>query len=270
MGHLVSKDNMTMNIRHGVLQIVILLFYGWFVTSCHSTISEVATPQSLPDSTPTATPTATPTPAPGYQSQIDTTSGLIGYWKMDGDWDDSVANHHATANGATLTTGQIGAGAGSFLNGNSASIPYSSDFDLDQFSIELSFQADSIPGSYTTIIARNDNEYGIWIHPSGAIECSGDYFYLPSSTTLSLGSWHHIVCVIDRTAGITLYVDGVLDNSVVDTWTWAFQPVTINIGTDSFGDPGLNGTIDEISFYNLLLTEEQVSAHYTAWAAEFP
>ncbi len=61
-------------------------------------------------------------------------SDIVGYWKMDGNWQDySGKGHHAVANGTVghTTNGKIGSGSGVFDDLLSwAEVPYHADFDF--------------------------------------------------------------------------------------------------------------------------------------------
>lgn len=80
-----------------------------------------------------------------------------------------------------------------------------------------------------------------------------------STTNISDGVWHHIACVYDRSTNIKIYIDGVLENT----------DSTVNTGDIDVSDnfwigkqEGLgrdyDGTIDDVSAYNKLLTNTEI------------
>jgi len=95
---------------------------------------------------------------------------------------------------------------------------------------------------------------------------SGSGFDNVTVSTISSGSWHHIVTVHNGTS-LDIYLDGIKQNS---------SPVTVvalnaNIGDDfTIGrytiSPGYywDGKIDEVAIWNTVLTEQEVQSIYNA------
>lgn len=78
------------------------------------------------------------------------------------------------------------------------------------------------------------------------------------------GGWHHVVALLDRDTGITVYVDGVAQFTA-----GAFSGSLANSGelilgksTNSFA-PYYKGDLDEVALYGNLLTPARVQAHYS-------
>ena len=76
--------------------------------------------------------------------------------------------------------------------------------------------------------------------------------------------WHHVVALLDRDSGITVYVDG-----IAQTTAGAFTASLANSGelllgksSNLFG-PYYKGDLDEVALYGSLLTPARVQAHYT-------
>lgn len=88
---------------------------------------------------------------------------------------------------------------------------------------------------------------------------------------------HHVVCTIadNTTAGVLLYVDGVLQTKTTATagsvlnWTDLLAWTVGNTIDNGVGDYGLDGIIDEAAVYDSVLTASQIQDHYTAGSTGF-
>lgn len=76
--------------------------------------------------------------------------------------------------------------------------------------------------------------------------------------------WHHVVALLDRDTGITVYVDG-----VAQATAGAFTGSLANSGELIVGKsanifaPYYKGDLDEVALYGNLLTPTRIQAHYT-------
>jgi hypothetical protein len=76
--------------------------------------------------------------------------------------------------------------------------------------------------------------------------------------------WHHVVALLDRDTGITVYVDGVANSTA-----GAFTGSLANSGELIVGEstssliPTFKGDLDEVALYGNLLSPARVQAHYT-------
>jgi hypothetical protein len=84
-------------------------------------------------------------------------------------------------------------------------------------------------------------------------------------TALTDWNWHHFVVTYDG-ATLTLYMDGVSKGTFSTTTFVAFTTGNVQFGSTNTG--GLyGGGVDEVQFYNKVLTSAQVTAHYNAGVA---
>lgn len=89
-----------------------------------------------------------------------------------------------------------------------------------------------------------------------------------SSATYLDGQWHHVAATSDPTAGIALYVDGVLAGSAAYTapndfagyWRWGGDTWDSSWPTDYFW----LGTMDEVAVYGTALPAPRIAVHYQA------
>ena len=86
-----------------------------------------------------------------------------------------------------------------------------------------------------------------------------------ATSALTLSVWTHIVAVRDST-NLFMYINGVLDNTTAGIPAGALtDPSQIfTIGSNSTGNFGYAGRLDEVAVYNFALSPARVLAHYNA------
>ena len=183
----------------------------------------------------------------------------------------------------------------SFTNGYS---PYALDFDgtndyidcgnnsslqfqpTDALTLSCWFKADSY--SSNTIIASNNEwtgayrGYNLQLTSTGVLRFtmtstytpSNNYIQISSSTTISTGSWYHIVITKDTSianTGLNMYING-SPTSVTRASLGTLSSFTyvsdFNIGGVGNGNQLFNGSISNVSVWNTNLTSSQVSEIY--------
>jgi hypothetical protein len=85
-----------------------------------------------------------------------------------------------------------------------------------------------------------------------------------STRSVSDNLWHHIAITYEQADGglVSLYIDGVLDNSNPNTgdWSWpAGQQVELGLSHDSYWRP-YNGQLDDVRIYNRELADTEVAS----------
>jgi len=91
-----------------------------------------------------------------------------------------------------------------------------------------------------------------------------DFFRIFSEPIVVPRQWYHVVGIADETM-LSLYVDGTLISSIPFVGTVVQNDVPIVFGKSSIiTEPTryFNGKIDEVLFYNRVLTEEEVRTLY--------
>tara|TARA_B100001559_G_scaffold36681_1_gene27584 strand:+ start:259 stop:1137 length:879 start_codon:yes stop_codon:yes gene_type:complete len=107
----------------------------------------------------------------------------------------------------------------------------------------------------------------IELDASGTPEFNG-YMYGPairvgSTSTLALNTWYHIVFTTSSTDGKKFYLNGVLEGNNVDTQDATTTTPNANfIGQSTWGSDYFDGQIDQLRFYNSVLTQTQVTELY--------
>lgn len=203
-------------------------------------------------------------------SDIDLQKGLVGWWKFDGNTNDSSSNHIAsTNNGATLTTDRKG-------KANSA-------YSFNGLGNYIDIHSNNLP--------QNAKPYTLaaWIKPNGSgnfgiigwgtwgSSASNNGFRTDTNTgnpqlvnywwsrdiavqipTLFDGNWHHVIATYDGTTR-SLYFDG----NVVGSDT----PIAPNIGSGGNARIGstnnaewFNGSIDDVRVYKRSISANEAKA----------
>ncbi len=211
-------------------------------------------------------------------------SGLLHQYKYDGNANDEKAtNHGSLQNTPTLTTDRFGIANRAYaFNGSSqymtSNLPYTNPNDL---SLSLWFKTTTnqggrligLGGSQTGASANYDRH--LYMNNAGQL-----YFgvnptpvkTVNTTTSYNDNVWHHAVATLSSSAGIRLYVDGVLIGTDATAtsgqagysgyWRVAYDNIT---GWPSAPSSALfNGSIDDILIYNRAITGTEVSTLYTS------
>ena len=212
---------------------------------------------------------------------ITAPSGLVGWWRAEGNANDSVgANNGVLGSGAGFTNGEVGQAFA--FNGTSSShvsIPDSPVLDsfTNRITIELWFKANetSANSDWEALVSKGNATWEIQA-TTGAKTLS---FYMtgpsPNGVTgtrnVKDGQWHHVAAAYDGT-NICLYVDGTLDVSTPSSGTITQNSYPMGIGYNTqgvFGSPAyfFVGLVDEVSLYHRALSSNEIAAIYNAGSA---
>lgn len=237
------------------------------------------------------------------------TTGLVAHWKLNGNALDASGNgHNGTLHNITSTGGKAGTAStacyftGSTVTPSYISFPYSSDFDVANYSICATVK---IAGFYTgpcdanTLLRRggdgstggymlyHSNEFYRSCSCTGTVDttmfnfactagsnpanCTG-WQYSPA---IQENQWYSLVATFDG-SNFKIYVNGVLKTSNPST-----SPVAIGTSTDSIvlgyntwnagaGYPyPFKGAMDDIRLYNRVLTTSEID-DYTNSTLDVP
>ena len=203
--------------------------------------------------------------------------------------DYSDSSNNGTVSGATWSSssGVDGHGAYSF-NGTSDYIGgFGDTYDMgtQDFSMEAWFKTSSDDRGFlmSKLEVWGSNNPGYWmahLETQNIVKCYGvtaesnQIWNLAADSTTNDGSWHHVVCSIDRDGYARLYVDGDLDDSVdisahssesLDNDHDFFIGKRDNTATPYY----FNGYLDELKMYDHALTSEQVEAIYNSGSPDY-
>ncbi len=208
-----------------------------------------------------------------------TTLGLVGYWPMDGNFNDAGPYAiHGSNFGATPTTnyGAQPNKAMQFLNPSPTSttvvqwgtIPINSNLNFtgtQDFTIVFYMFANS-PFVHTGGFYDNNLNYagpGIWFwnNPTTRVQFNYKNASISSLGTFPLGQWVHIAAV--RESGtLKLYINGMLNNTGSEGAQPPVYSYPARLGTMFYQTfphyNGLNGKMDELRIYNRALTAIEI------------
>jgi hypothetical protein len=217
------------------------------------------------------------------------------YWRL-GELADPLVDVGASGNdainsGALLDQpGALGGDSNTavrFNGGEHIEIPHSSDYLLDNGSVQLWFNADSI-GAVQTLLSKDHTGFGTGGHLTMTIEIDGSLQTRLQSTTgdavvnstsaVTAGQWHHVAFTFGS-RGMALYLDGQLVDT--DTYNGGLgttsggsgnsEPIAIGAGTAGSGagsvtplDSFYTGLIDEVAIFATELDADQIGDLYAA------
>ncbi|MBI2929508.1 MAG: chitobiase/beta-hexosaminidase C-terminal domain-containing protein [Verrucomicrobia bacterium] len=211
------------------------------------------------------------------------TSGLVGWWRADGDAKDSAdSNHGSLQNGAAIGPGKVGQsfqldGADDFVL-----VPASTSLSSASFTLTAWVNPTDV-SAYRPILEFGGTTGPVGVHiwqsvnpevtalSPGALfanvreESLGNHFIGTAGGLIKAGQWTHIALTYDGVGGqAALYVNGA---SIVTKNLGVFTPRTamnFNIGRrpqgTSEGLPGLAfiGSIDEVAMFSRALSADEI------------
>jgi len=202
----------------------------------------------------------------------------VAYYKLDNSADDSKGTNHGTENNIEYRFGKYNQAA--VFNGSSSYI------NLPNLGTDLSgsntrtlsawVNLDANPSVYYAVVsygaAANLESFGLYISSSGTPRVSYYNLNWDTSTTLTLGNWHHIVGIykggnVETSTNTELYINGVKQTiTKTGSLTGAINTSNLNyaIGyyradsTNSFFD----GKIDQVRIFSTDISQANVTSLY--------
>jgi prepilin-type N-terminal cleavage/methylation domain-containing protein len=213
----------------------------------------------------------TPNPVPCSQA------GLIGWWKLNGNGDDSGPDALAsTATGTTPTTSHAGLSnmALSFSTAATSFVQTSSSSALNNDAKTFSFwmRPTSWPANSTASVIlakRSTSSGGLFISYVNnlfrlTVDCgaSGGGNRWVTNFDPPLSTWSHVVITCATEDGLKLYVNGSLQDQRATVNRSSFPTSTaIRIGRDTTGttEYHFNGDIDDVRVFNRVLSQAEAA-----------
>lgn len=224
--------------------------------------------------------------ANGYSTDaLDVTTGLVGWWKFNGNASDVSGNdNNGTVNGATPTIGQNGQANNAYsFNGTSAYIDNGTGTSLS-INDNLTLSAWIRPTNYHTvgyyslkniILARGpattynyalqatDDTTISFIKRTGS---EGLQFYHFNSLSNLTNTWTHVVMTVQGTTA-TLYINGSLSSSKVVGPISAVAGDRLYIGgAGATLETLFSGSIDDVRIYNRIISPTEVQTLFSRGA----
>lgn len=201
-------------------------------------------------------------------AQTDLTNGLVAYYPFNGNANDESGNeYNGSVYGAILTSDKNEKiNSAYYFDGinDYLSISNNSDLNSEVFSISFWFYQKSKKSENNFLIDKasvyKKNGWSLYIYDKDKIEFYGS---IMSTTKLNFSNneWHHLVVnyengyvefFLDDKDRYTSFVGNIINNS-----TSVYIGCAHNNKTSYF-----NGKIDEVRFYNRILSKEEVSELY--------
>jgi len=199
----------------------------------------------------------------------DVTRGLVSKWTLDGDTLDQVGTlDPSTVSGVTYTGGYIDQAAS--LDGSDyIEYPADSSIETADFTISAWANVNSTSSGTTniqTVSAKNldhtDRQFWL-VEWDGSWTCrigsNGQGVTGPAATP---GSWTHLLATYDSTTDtFELWVNGVSAGTATES-TVGGNGQTFCIGAESASYRMFGGLIDEVRYYNVVLTDQEIADLY--------
>jgi len=197
------------------------------------------------------------------------TGKLVGWWKFDGDANDSSGNgNHGTVNGdPNWVIGRIG-GALQF-DGVDDCVRTGYAADLPVWTVAIWVKSPAAPSSRTVSapVHRENNLQINWNHiytdfRGAAAMRARNEWYAASFSELQANKWYHLAATYDG-ENLRAYKNGVLitdnpDPSGPPDKEWA----TLKFARHSIQSHYFKGTLDDVRLYSYVLTADEVTAIY--------
>ncbi|KHD07130.1 hypothetical protein PN36_28030 [Candidatus Thiomargarita nelsonii] len=223
-------------------------------------------------------------------AMADLSDGLIAHYPFEGNAQNANGNgNNGTVNGATLTEDRFGTPQNAYGFDGNDHIQFNTPVvqHFPPYSVSLWIKYDAVPDVNAYIIANGgETRYsqGLYLLVLGSsqVDCGQSYpmgavqfgvgnqaynFRIVITAEMTSGQWHHVTGTWDGPS-LALYIDGQLAQTDVCGWGTEFgQPQNMRIGTPSGGDTPnsyfLNGQLDDVRFYNRVLSECEIKTLYT-------
>ena len=202
-----------------------------------------------------------------FVTKKPTTTGILGYWKMD-EGMGRVANDCARSRNMALSNEAwylnninkaVRLDGNSYLLMNIAECPA---MEADDYAVELWFRGEK-QSDNATLFSLNENALRVSFTQAGALQLTS------KDETTALGkdsyldnNWHHFALNVQRAGYASVYVDGALIKSMPAKKVAAFAAdAAIIAGTRYLNNTGqwayrnfFKGSVDEIRFWNATLS----------------
>lgn len=209
----------------------------------------------------------------------DINAGLISYFPLNNNTLDVSENgyHAMLANGGFVE--DHNGNQNSALYG-SLKYPTSDIVAPSKFSVAMWLKMDYVYDAFGCFVGNGyDEGFGFGISADGSVECPappgvnrvfaifiGGVAVLSSNTvTLSCeDGWVHVAITFDdETDTVQIYLNGVLADTLTNTGTMSPTGSPVSFGKDSKWNDTFHGSLDEVRFYNRVITAEEANELYT-------
>lgn len=225
-------------------------------------------------------------------------NGLVGYWSMDEESGNTVAdvsgkNNNGTSTNTTVVNGKFGKGRSIVANTQYIEIPNSSNLNINgtgsQVTMSAWFNASSLSAHQTLIFKGDGNtdsltgiysnrQYALFLLMDGSLHLSATSVNNVGVTETVLNTanhmppilpntWNHVVAIIDSIEGsMKIYVNGIF----ICSGPFSTTGIRQGNGNLYFGLNSTNyqqvfpysGVLDEVKIYNKVLSSDIIQSKY--------
>lgn len=229
---------------------------------------------------------ATTNQSPG--SCVPSPSGLVGWWRAEGGWEDAVGGNDAVPQ---FTNGFAGGTVGEAFNfdgvdqvahvANAPALNPTNALTLEAWIYINAYSANDGVALFGKDGVYSERQYMVGIADisrSGKTNTPNtwvarahmgvptEFRYFDGTTVLEQEKWYHLAMTYDG-AELRLYVNGVLDRSEPLTGPIITTGQPLVIGGSVPGPWDFNGRVDELSLYHRALSTSEISAIFAAGSA---
>ncbi len=209
-------------------------------------------------------------------------TGLVGWWRGEGDASDVTGSNGGTVVGATFVAGRVGQAFNFNGTGQKITLP---DNDALKLTNSLTIEGWIFPRANGFILFRGDSRPGLdpyvltieLTHELQLIVCndSGGVLAFRTPGAVPMNQWLHVAATLDDATGdARLFVNGALA-AQTNTTLRPFRDLDAAYGagvaigghSGAYNYFSFDGMIDELSVYNRALATNEITAIYTAGTA---
>ncbi|MBN1576188.1 MAG: glycoside hydrolase family 9 protein [Chitinispirillaceae bacterium] len=220
-----------------------------------------------------------------YTPSIERVNGLVAQWNFDESSGDTATDisgngHHGIITGAIRTDGVSGSSL-TFLDSGCVAVSRHPHFNIDSALTIIAWVRTYSPGGAQTIIDRYSTSHGYSLglenrKPAAAvgntINNSTIANPLVAAAALQVDRWHLVALTV---AGDTarLFIDTMITRSVATSASIGFDDTTLYIGRQISVNRAaqyFNGSLDEISIYDIALPPDSITSLYRRITAAAP
>ena len=199
-------------------------------------------------------------------------TGLISWWRGEGDASDTMGVHPGTPQGGLgYAAGQVGQAFA--LNGQDAAVALGTWFNLQEFTLSLWVKPGSTQVQNADLLDNVHSDDRSWaIQYDNVSDASRSYWHWgtsgPSgggaiSFALTNGAWQHWVVTLGSDRVQRLYLNGTLAGSTTNTAAVPYDgSQDFNLGKHQLYGRYFNGLVDELMCFNRPLSPEEVASLY--------
>ncbi len=209
------------------------------------------------------------------QCGLGDTSGIMAYWRGEGNANDIFGLNNGQNNGAVYSSGKVGQSFNLSSNQyiNMPHTPSIANFATRTMTIEAWVRPNTISGD-GTILGRDDNwlrlAYSMYLSNGrvlfGVHNGYNSWTIISNETAIGANQWAHVLGVYNGSS-IRVYTNGILGaERQISNMDFAYNIRPTLIGAWNSIETGMgtyfNGLIDEVAIYDRALNDSEIQQHY--------